>query len=146
VSVGSRHSRPEPFNLQEIVVSETRPAVLNVLGTPLESCCSEPRTGFYRDGFCHTGPLDNGSHTVCACVSAQFLEFSKRNGNDLSTPRPEFDFPGLKPGDKWCLCVSRWEEAFIAGVAPPVVLESTHQRALEVVDLAELKAHAMAAS
>ena len=115
----------------------------NVLGTPLQSCCMEPRTGFYRDGFCHTGPQDRGSHTVCAKVTAEFLAFSKRQGNDLSTPHPEFDFPGLKPGDKWCVCVSRWEEAFLAGVAPPVVLESTHEKALEVVELRELQAHAL---
>jgi uncharacterized protein len=117
----------------------------NVLGGVLQSCCLEPRTGFYRDGFCHTGPQDRGSHTVCAKVTAEFLAFSKRQGNDLSTPRPEFDFPGLKPGDKWCICVSRWEEAFLAGVAPPVVLESTHEKALEVVELQELQARALQA-
>ncbi len=117
----------------------------NVLGTALQSCCLEPRTGFYRDGFCHTGPQDRGSHTVCAKVTAEFLAFSKRQGNDLSTPRPEFDFPGLKPGDKWCVCVSRWEEAFLAGVAAPVVLESTHEKALEVVTLEELQARALTA-
>jgi uncharacterized protein len=117
----------------------------NVLGGALQSCCLEPRTGFYRDGFCHTGPQDRGSHTVCAKVTAEFLAFSKRQGNDLSTPRPEFDFPGLKPGDKWCICVSRWEEAFLAGVAPPVVLESTHEKALEVVELQELQARALQA-
>ena len=100
-------------------------------------------TGFYRDGFCQTGPQDTGSHTVCAQVTAEFLSFSKKIGNDLSTPRPEYGFPGLKPGDKWCVCVSRWEEAFMAGVAPPIVLESTHERALDVVELAELRAHAL---
>ena len=97
-------------------------------------------TGFYRDGFCQTGPQDTGSHTVCSQVTAEFLSFSKKIGNDLSTPRPEYGFPGLKPGDKWCVCVSRWEEAFMAGVAPPIVLESTHERALDVVELAELDA------
>ena len=100
-------------------------------------------TGFYRDGFCQTGPQDTGSHTVCAKVTAEFLSFSKKIGNDLSTPRPEYGFPGLKPGDKWCVCVSRWEEAFMAGVAPPILLESTHERALDVVELAELRAHAL---
>ena len=86
-------------------------------------------TGFYRDGFCQTGPQDTGSHTVCAQVTAEFLSSSKKIGNDLSTPRSEYGFPGLKPGDKWCVCVSRWEVAFMAGVAPPIVLESTHERA-----------------
>ena len=84
-------------------------------------------TGFYRDGYCQTGPQDTGSHTVCAQVTAEFLSSSKKIGNDLSTPRSEYGFPGLKPGDKWCVCVSRWEEAFMAGVAPPIVLESTHE-------------------
>lgn len=124
-------------------MSEPRPPARNVLGTSLQSCCTSPVTGFYRDGFCHTGPRDEGSHTVCARVSAEFLAFSKRTGNDLSTPRPEYGFPGLKPGDKWCVCVTRWEEAFLAGVAPPVVLEATHERALEVVALEELQAHAL---
>lgn len=124
-------------------MSEPRPPALNVLGTSLESCSTSPVTGFYRDGFCHTGPHDAGSHTVCVRVSTEFLAFSKRTGNDLSTPRPEYDFPGLKPGDKWCICVTRWEEAFLAGAAPPVVLKATHERALEVVALEELKAHAL---
>lgn len=100
-------------------------------------------TGFYRNGFCQTGPQDTGSHTVCAQVTAEFLSFSQKIGNDLSTPRAEYGFPGLKPGDKWCVCVARWEEAFMAGVAPPVVLEATHERALDVVELAELRAHAL---
>ncbi len=111
----------------------------NVLGNTLECCCTSPMTGFYRDGHCQTGPHDAGSHTVCAKVTAEFLAFSKRNGNDLSTPRLEYNFPGLKPGDKWCVCVSRWEEAFIAGVAPPVLLSATHERALDLVGLDELK-------
>ena len=115
----------------------------NVLGEVLESCCLAPRTGFYRDGFCHTGPQDRGSHTVCAQMTAEFLAFSKRQGNDLSTPRPEYEFPGLVPGDKWCVCVSRWEEAFLAGVAAPVVLASTHEKALEVVTIEELQARAL---
>jgi uncharacterized protein len=115
----------------------------NVLGGVLECCCTSPMTGYYRDGHCRTDETDQGSHTVCTKVTAEFLAFSKKIGNDLSTPHPEFGFPGLKPGDKWCVCVSRWEEAFMAGVAPPVVLEATHERALDVVELAELRAHAI---
>ena len=115
----------------------------NVLGEPLAPCCQRPATGFYRDGYCHTGPQDVGSHTVCAQMTEQFLEFSAAHGNDLSTARPEFEFPGLVPGDRWCLCVARWQEALAAGVAPPVVLASSHERALEVVTLAELRAHAL---
>jgi uncharacterized protein len=116
---------------------------LNVLGDPLSACCFDPMTGYFRDGFCHTIDEDHGSHTVCAVMTDAFLAFSKSQGNDLSTPRPEFGFPGLKAGDKWCVCVSRWEEAFVVGKAPKVVLEATHERALEVVDLAELRAHAV---
>jgi uncharacterized protein (DUF2237 family) len=99
-------------------------------------------TGFYRDGYCRTGADDLGLHTVCAVVSDSFLRFSKARGNDLSTPRPEYGFPGLKNGDKWCLCVERWKEALDAGCAPSVVLEACHVSALEFVDLADLKAHA----
>jgi uncharacterized protein (DUF2237 family) len=117
----------------------------NVLGGPLECCCLEPRTGFFRDGHCHTGPQDLGSHTVCAQLTAEFLRFSVARGNDLVTPRPEFGFPGLGPGDRWCLCVARWAEALEAGVAPPVLLSATHERALDVVTLAQLQAHALAA-
>lgn len=116
---------------------------LNVLGGALESCCMDPLTGFYRDGFCHTSSLDVGSHTVCARVTANFLEYSKLAGNDLSTPRPEFDFPGLKPGDKWCVCAARWMQAYEDGFAPPVVLSSTHQRALEVIPLEILMGNAL---
>lgn len=115
----------------------------NVLGGPLACCCERPRTGFYRDGYCHTGPQDVGSHTVCAQMTAEFLRFSRARGNDLSTPRPEFAFPGLKPGDRWCLCAARWREALAAGVAPPVVLTACHERALQVVTLDELAAHAL---
>jgi uncharacterized protein (DUF2237 family) len=114
----------------------------NVFGAPLACCCTSPRTGFHRDGYCHTGPHDVGSHTVCAVMTAEFLDFSRRRGNDLSTPRPEFDFPGLVPGDRWCLCVSRWKEALDAGVAPPVLLAATHEKALEVVTFEQLQAHA----
>ena len=114
----------------------------NVFGAPLACCCTSPLTGFNRDGYCHTGPHDLGSHTVCAEMTAAFLDFSRRHGNDLVTPRPEFGFPGLKPGDRWCLCVSRWKEALEAGVAPPVLLAATHEKALEVVTLEQLQAHA----
>jgi uncharacterized protein (DUF2237 family) len=115
----------------------------NVLGGPLLACCMSPMTGFERDGYCRTGPEDLGSHTVCAQVSEEFLKFSKATGNDLSTPRLEYGFPGLQPGDRWCLCVTRWEEAFLAGIAPRVILEATHERALDVVDLDELKNYAL---
>ncbi|MCU0450572.1 MAG: DUF2237 domain-containing protein [Bernardetiaceae bacterium] len=110
----------------------------NVLGGPLKVCCLNPRTGFYRTGKCETGPQDLGSHTVCARVTEEFLTFSKAVGNDLSTPRPEYDFPGLQPGDGWCVCAARWKQAFDAGYAPPVDLEATHERALEVVPLSQL--------
>jgi uncharacterized protein len=115
--------------------------VKNVLGTELEVCCTDPMTGYFRDGSCRTDASDRGSHVVCARVTAAFLEFSRAQGNDLSTPRPEFGFPGLKPGNCWCLCVTRWQEALLAGVAPPVRLQSTHEKALEVVTLHELKRH-----
>ena len=119
-----------------------RPAAQNVLGGPLAVCSASPPTGFYRDGCCNTGPDDAGSHTVCAVMTAEFLEFTKQAGNDLSTPRPEFNFPGLQPGDRWCLCVSRWKEALDAGAAPKLVLEATHEAALRVVPKAALEEHA----
>ena len=115
---------------------------LNVLGGELRSCSIDPMTGFYRTGCCDTGGEDAGVHTVCARMTAEFLEFSAGAGNDLSTPRPEFGFAGLRPGDQWCLCASRWVEAFEAGKAPQVVLEATHARTLEWVDLADLRRHA----
>jgi len=115
----------------------------NVLGEPLAGCCDAPVTGFYRDGFCRTGQADIGRHVVCAVVTDDFLEFSARRGNDLSTPHPEFEFPGLKAGDRWCLCAARWAEAREAGVAPRVALTATHEAALEIIDLADLKAHAI---
>ncbi|BAU05030.1 DUF2237 family protein [Fischerella sp. NIES-3754] len=115
----------------------------NVLGEPLEVCFTSPMTGFYRDGLCNTGAGDVGVHVVCAQVTEEFLAFTKSRGNDLSTPVPAFDFPGLKPGDRWCLCASRWKEALDAGVAPPVVLSATHASALEYVSLSELKQHAL---
>ena len=115
----------------------------NVLGGALESCCTSPITGFYRTGRCDTGPQDVGLHVVCARVTAEFLTFSHAKGNDLGTPVPEAGFPGLDPGDKWCLCAARWKEALRAGVAPPVVLAATHEKALEVVSLGDLKRHAL---
>ena len=114
----------------------------NVLGSELEPCSFEPLTGFYRDGCCSTGAEDAGAHVVCARVTAEFLEFSKQAGNDLSTPHPGFG--GLQPGDHWCLCAARWQEAFEAGAAPDVVLEATHMRALEWVNLDDLRRHAVA--
>ena len=115
----------------------------NVLGGLLESCCLSPVTGFFRNGRCDTGPEDVGRHVVCARVTAEFLAYSKAQGNDLGTPVPEAEFPGLAPGDQWCLCAARWKEAFAAGVAPPVVLAATHEAALEIVSLADLKRHAL---
>ncbi len=112
---------------------------INVIGTPLQPCCHDPVTGFYRDGYCHTGELDQGKHVVCAEMTVDFLRFSQQRGNDLSTPRPEFDFPGLAPGDCWCVCLDRWLEAYHAGVAPPVRLESTHFNALEKATLEMLR-------
>jgi hypothetical protein len=114
-----------------------------VLGGELKSCSEQPMTGFFRDGCCNTGPHDTGAHTVCAELTAEFLQFSKNAGNDLSTPRPEFAFPGLNPGDRWCLCAARWVEAFEAGAAPRVVLESTHERTLDYVPLATLRRFAI---
>ena len=113
----------------------------NVLGGPLASCCTSPRTGFYRTGRCDTGPGDLGVHVVCAQVTDEFLAFSREAGNDLSTPRPEFGFEGLNPGDRWCLCAPRWKEALDAGMAPKVVLESTHEETLAIVPLGVLKDH-----
>ena len=111
----------------------------NVLNGELAVCSLQPRTGFYRTGCCETGGGDAGIHVVCAEMTAEFLAFSKQRGNDLSTPVPEYQFPGLKPGDRWCLCVQRWQEAYAEGVAPPVVLEATHISALEFATLAELR-------
>ena len=115
----------------------------NVLGGVLESCSVRPLTGFFRNGCCDTSPEDAGSHTVCAVMTAEFLAFSKASGNDLSTPMPAFGFPGLKPGDRWCLCAPRWQEAFEAGQAPRVVLRATHEGALDHCALADLKRHAI---
>ncbi|MEW6689244.1 MAG: DUF2237 domain-containing protein [Pseudomonadota bacterium] len=116
---------------------------LNVFGEPLAPCGLDPVTGFYRDGCCNTGYEDVGIHVVCARMTREFLAFSKKRGNDLSTPVPEAGFPGLKPGDRWCLCAGRWKEALDAGVAPPVVLAATHEEALAIVPLEALKRHAI---
>ena len=115
----------------------------NVLGGTLRACSNEPTTGFYRTGCCETGPRDTGRHVVCAEMTEAFLRFTKAQGNDLSTPRPEWNFPGLEPGDRWCVCAARWQEALEAGVAPPVILAATHEQALQTLDLADLKAHAV---
>ena len=113
----------------------------NVLQTKLQPCCIDPMTGFYRDGFCNTGPQDSGRHIICTIMTAEFLVFSKEKGNDLSTPLPHYQFPGLKPGDQWCLCVLRWKEALEAGVAPMVILEATHESALNYVSFEDLLEH-----
>jgi uncharacterized protein (DUF2237 family) len=119
-----------------------RPTQKNILGLPIVPCSLKPRTGFFRTGCCETGPEDIGAHVVCAVMTEEFLAFSRERGNDLSTPRPDFGFPGLRPGDRWCLCASRWKEALDAGVAPPIVLASTHHTALEHVSREDLLAHA----
>jgi len=118
-------------------------AKFNVLGEPLLSCSEEPMTGFFRDGCCNTSSEDLGRHVVCVRVTAEFLEFSRSRGNDLSTPNLEFGFPGLKPGDQWCLCAARWLEALEAGAAPHVVLQSTHAAALRIIQLRDLKKYAI---
>ncbi len=115
----------------------------NVLGGPLEPCGTDPLTGFYRDGCCSTGPEDLGSHTVCAVVTAEFLAHQQRVGNDLVTPRPEYRFPGLRPGDRWCVVAARWLEAYEDGAPAPVVLAATHERALEIVPLDALRENAV---
>lgn len=119
-----------------------RPQARNVLGGVLLPCSVAPLTGFFRDGCCNTGPEDAGLHTVCVEVTAGFLAFSQAAGNDLSTPRPDYGFPGLRPGDRWCLCAARWEEARRAGFAPPVLPEATHEAALQVCRREDLLAHA----
>jgi hypothetical protein len=117
--------------------------IKNVLGETLEVCCTSPMTGFYRNGFCETGPRDLGTHVVCAEVTEEFLEFTSSEGNDLIRPCPEHGFPGLTPGDRWCLCVSRWKEALDAGIAPPVVLSATNQATIKYVSLDDLKKYAV---
>ena len=115
----------------------------NVFGEPIETCSIRPMTGFYRTGCCETGPEDVGVHTVCVEVTEDFLQFSRARGNDLSTPLPEFGFPGLEPGDRWCLCAARWQEALEAGMAPRVILSATHEATLEIVRLEDLKRFAI---
>jgi uncharacterized protein (DUF2237 family) len=115
----------------------------NVLGGELATCSTSPQTGFFRDGCCNTGPDDHGLHVVCAQVTAEFLEFARGQGNDLVTPAPQYGFPGLKPGDRWCVCAATWRQAYEADVAPPVVLAATHEETLAVIPLAALKAHAL---
>lgn len=124
-------------------MNDTKTLARNVLGTELKTCGTDPLTGFFRDGCCNTSDDDQGVHTVCSEVTDEFLEFSKSRGNDLSTPRPEFQFAGLKPGDRWCLCAARWLEAFEANAAPRVVLEATHERTLDIVPLAALQQFAI---
>lgn len=123
---------------QAIPVSEQK----NVLGQPLQVCSVAPMTGFYRTGCCETGEEDSGRHCVCAVMTAEFLAFSRSRGNDLTTPAPHFGFPGLRPGDRWCLCAARWQEALEAGQAPQVVLEATQESALELISLEDLIRHA----
>jgi uncharacterized protein (DUF2237 family) len=120
-----------------------RPTQKNIMGLPIVPCSTKPRTGFFRTGCCETGPEDPGAHVVCAVMTEEFLAFSRERGNDLSTPRPDLGFPGLRPGDRWCLCASRWKEALDAGVAPPVVLAATHQAALGHISRENLLAHAV---
>ncbi|NEO40316.1 MAG: DUF2237 domain-containing protein [Moorea sp. SIOASIH] len=115
----------------------------NVLGGTLKVCCTFPMTGFFRNGKCDTGPTDVGVHIVCAEMTEEFLSFTQQRGNDLSTPSPVYGFPGLKPGDQWCLCLSRWKEALDAGVAPPVILSATHEAALDYIPLEVFKEHAI---
>ena len=115
----------------------------NVLGGTLAPCSTSPRTGFYRDGCCNTGPEDLGLHVVCTQVTREFLEFAREQGNDLISPAPDFGFPGLKPGDRWCVCAATWRQAFEAGVASPVVLAATHEETLAVIPLDALKQHAL---
>ncbi len=116
---------------------------LNVLGTQLEECGVKPMTGFFRDGSCNTSKQDVGSHTLCAVMTQDFLEYSRERGNDLMTPQPEYGFAGLKPGDRWCLCAGRWLEAFKAGKAPRVVIRATHQACLQILSLDDLKQYAI---
>jgi uncharacterized protein len=113
----------------------------NVVGGVLQTCCTSPMTGFFRTGCCETGPDDIGSHTICVLMTEEFLDFSVAQGNDLVTPMPQYGFPGLRPGDRWCVCITRWRDALVAGSAGPVVLEATHERVLEVVTIEDLLAH-----
>lgn len=131
------------MSVRDLAQSEGEETAPNVLGGPLQPCSFDPATGFFRDGHCHTCVQDQGSHTVCAIMTAEFLEFSKSRGNDLSTPVPQCEFPGLKPGDPWCLCAGRWLEACEAGKAPKVSLKATNAAALAIVPLQALQGHAI---
>ena len=131
------------MSVRDLAQSEGEETARNVLGGPLQPCSFDPATGFFRDGHCHTCAQDQGSHTVCAVMTAEFLEFSKSRGNDLSTPVPQYEFPGLKPGDHWCLCAGRWLEACEAGKAPKVSLKATNAAALAIVPLQALQDHAI---
>ena len=115
--------------------------IRNILGTELQACCTDPVTGFFRDGYCNTSQMDQGNHVVCAIVTDEFLEFTRSRGNDLSTPLPAYQFPGLKAGDCWCLCALRWKEAYEVGVAPSIKPEATHEKALELIDKGGLEEH-----
>ncbi|MEL6389005.1 MAG: DUF2237 domain-containing protein [Bacteroidota bacterium] len=137
-----QESQAQQNCLQPMHEKDTSLQSQNVFGEPLESCCLDPMTGYFRDGFCHTGPSDLGTHVVCAIVTDEFLAYSQSRGNDLITPRPDYRFPGLKAGDGWCLCISRWLEAERAGVAPPIRLASTHKNALQYCDLELLQKYA----
>lgn len=128
------------------MISRNKVAKRNVLGGELQSCCFDPLTGFFRDGYCRTDDSDRGRHVVCAEMTAEFLDFTKTRGNNLSSPHPEYGFPGLDPGDRWCLCVLRWKEAMEEGVAPPVILEACDEATLNVVSQAALKAHALSST
>ena len=128
------------------MLESLQPLAKNVLGEPLKPCSLDPVTGYFRDGCCNTDATDFGSHTVCVQLTEQFLNYSKAQGNDLSTPHPEFNFPGLKPGDRWCLCAPRWKQAYDDGLAPLVILESTHEAALEYASIEAFKAHALQVS
>jgi len=116
---------------------------LNIFGNPLIPCCTNPATGYFRDGFCHTDKLDMGLHVVCSLITNDFLSFSKARGNDLSTPKPEFNFPGLNPGDRWCLCANRWLEAYEAGAAPHIIARATNIKALEIIEIEQIKEFAI---
>ena len=131
------------MSVRDLIQGEGTESARNVLGGPLQPCSFDPNTGFFRDGHCHTCAQDHGSHTVCAVMTAEFLAFSKSRGNDLTTPMPQYEFPGLKPGDHWCLCAGRWLEAYEAGKAPRVDLEATNEAALTIVPLEALKEHAL---
>ena len=124
-------------------MSTTASAPKNVLGEALQPCCQEPATGIFRDGYCHTNEADSGKHIICAQVTRQFLDYSLEQGNDLITPNKAMDFPGLKEGDRWCLCAARWKQAYEAGVAPPVYMHSTHEMALDIVSFKALKSRAL---